>query len=92
VLVVWYDLLIFITGVIGAVLPTTTLFLFGLLFLILIALHYSVKISALTDQVRRLAQDLAILRQESTEQRARSRNQTEDRATHKMGREMDQRG
>lgn len=92
VLVVWYDLLLFITKFIGAVLPTTTLFLFGVIFLMLIALHYSIKISALTDQVRKLAQDMAILCQESTEQRARSRNQIEDRATHKMGREMDQRG
>lgn len=92
VLVVWYDLLLFITKFIGAVLPTTTLFLIGVIFLMLIALHYSIKISALTDQVRKLAQDLAILRQESTEQRARSRNQIEDRATHKMGREMDQGG
>jgi len=92
VLVVWYDLLLFITKFIGAVLPTTTLFLIGVIFLMLIALHYSIKISALTDQVRKLAQDMAILCQESTEQRARSRNQIEDKATHKIGREMDQRG
>ena len=68
VLVVWYDLLVFITELIGAVLPTTTLFLFGLIFLMLIALHYSMKISALTDQVRKLAQELAILKAESGEQ------------------------
>jgi len=62
VLVIWYDLLVFITDMIGAVLPTTTLFVFGLLFLLLIALHYSVKISSLTDQVRKLAQKIAHLR------------------------------
>lgn len=78
VLVVWYDLLVFITELVGAVLPTTTLFLFGLLFLMLIALHYSVKISALTDQVRKLAQELAILRQESTEQRAGPKEKNHD--------------
>ncbi|MDI6796140.1 MAG: DUF2304 domain-containing protein [Desulfatibacillaceae bacterium] len=61
-LAVWYDLLLLITDLIGAVLPTTTLFLFGMLFLVLINLHYAVKISALTDQVRRLAQELAIER------------------------------
>ncbi len=73
VLVVWYDLLTFITDVIGAVLPTTTLFLFGLLFLILIALHYSIKISALTDEVRKLAQEVALLKAENNEQRKLSK-------------------
>jgi hypothetical protein len=61
-LALWYDLLLLITNFIGAVLPTTTLFLFGMLFLVLINLHYAVKISALSDQVRRLAQELAIER------------------------------
>ena len=65
VLVVWYDLLVYLTGAIGAVLPTTTLFLFGLLFLVFITLHYSIKISALTDQVKILAQKLAILEEKT---------------------------
>jgi hypothetical protein len=64
-LVIWYDLLVFITRIIGAVLPTTTLFLFGVLFLMLISLHYSIKISTLTNQVRKLAQELAILHGEA---------------------------
>jgi hypothetical protein len=72
VLAVWYDLLVFITEMIGAVLPTTTLFVFGLLFLLLIALHYSVKISSLTDQVRKLAQKIAILQSELDERREES--------------------
>ncbi len=65
VLVVWYDLLLFLTSAIGAVLPTTTLFLFGLLFLVFITLHYSIKISALADQVKILTQKLAILEEKS---------------------------
>ncbi len=69
-LAVWYDLLVFITRMIGAALPTTTLFVFGLLFLLLIALHYSVKISSLTDQVRKLAQKIAILQSELDDRRA----------------------
>lgn len=69
ILVIWYDLLVFITRMIGAVLPTTTLFVFALLFLLLIALHYSVKISSLTDQVRKLAQKIAILEAEKEEQK-----------------------
>ncbi|MBW2020578.1 MAG: DUF2304 domain-containing protein [Deltaproteobacteria bacterium] len=71
VLVIWYDLLVLITELIGAVLPTTTLFLFGMIFLMLIALHYSIKISAMTDQVRKLAQELAILKAEEDERKQR---------------------
>ncbi len=61
VLVVWYDALVAVTRLIGAVLPTTTLFLFGLIFLMLISLHFSVKISALANQVKDLAQQMALL-------------------------------
>ena len=83
VLAVWYDLLVFITELIGAVLPTTTLFVFGLLFLLLIALHYSVKISSLTDQVRKLAQKIAILQSELDEQRKTSQSLESTRARKK---------
>jgi hypothetical protein len=61
-LVVWYDLLVLITRLIGAIAPTTTLFIFGLLFLMLISLHYSIQISRLSQQVKEMAQQLAILR------------------------------
>lgn len=64
VLAVWYDLLVFLTRMIGAVLPTTTLFILGLIFLLLIALYSSTKISILTDKVNKLAQELAILKEE----------------------------
>ncbi len=63
-LVVWYDLLVLITRLIGAVLPTTTLFIFGLLFLMLISLHYSIQISKLTYQLKEMAQELTLLRGE----------------------------
>ncbi len=61
VLVAWYDLLVWITRFIGAVLPTTTLFLFGVFFIVLICLHFSIKNSALTNRLKELAQHLAIL-------------------------------
>lgn len=60
-LVVWYRLLLFITWAIGAGTPVTTLFLFSSLFLLVIAIHYSVIISRLTMQVKNLAQELALL-------------------------------
>ncbi len=67
VLAVWYDLLLFVSHFIGAVVPTTTLFIFSLVFLLLISLQFSVKISSLADQNKKLAQELAILRHEMEE-------------------------
>ncbi len=61
-LVVWYDLLVFITHFIGAIAPTTTLFIFGFIFLMLISLHYSIQISRLSRQVKNMAQELSILK------------------------------
>jgi hypothetical protein len=61
VLSAWYGLIERITHVIGAVTVTTTLFLFGLLFLLVISVHVTTVISKLTQQVRRLAQEIAIL-------------------------------
>ncbi len=61
VLVMWYDLLVLLTKLIGAVLPTTTLFIFGIIFLVLIALHSAIKISLLNDQVKNLAQQISLL-------------------------------
>ena len=61
-LVGWYDLPLFVTHLIGAIAPTTTLFIFGLLFLMLISLHYSIQISKLSHQVKEMAQQLALLK------------------------------
>ena len=62
VLIIWYDLLLLLTKLIGAVVPTTTLFIFTLLSLFLISLHFCVKISELTDKIIKLTQELAILK------------------------------
>ncbi|MBI3008272.1 MAG: DUF2304 domain-containing protein [Candidatus Omnitrophica bacterium] len=61
ILAVWYDLLAAIGNFIGVIVPTSTLFFFGLIFLVLISLHFSVKVSSLTNQVKKLAQELAML-------------------------------
>ena len=61
VMVVWYRALLFVTAVIGAMSPVTTLMLFSLLFLLAIAIHYSIIVSRLTVQVKNLAQELALL-------------------------------
>ncbi len=62
VLVIKYDWLVWLTGVIGAALPTTTLFLGSIIFLILLSVQFSIKLSKLTDQVKNLAQENALLR------------------------------
>ena len=68
-LVVWYDLLLLLTNLIGAVTATTTLFIFGIVFLMLITLHFAIKISTLSDQVKNLAQKLSILEAEKDVER-----------------------
>jgi hypothetical protein len=52
---------LFFTKLIGAVLPTTTLFIFSIVFLVLLSLHFAIKISILTDQVKNLAQKVSLL-------------------------------
>jgi hypothetical protein len=64
VLVIKYDWLEALTRFIGAGLPTTTLFIGSIIFLMLIAVQFSIKISKLTNQVKDLAQDNALLRAE----------------------------
>jgi hypothetical protein len=64
VLVLRYEWLVAVTNMIGAGLPTTTLFVCSLVFLMLIAVQFSIKISQLTDQIKNLAQENALLRRE----------------------------
>jgi len=66
-LTLWFDLLKWITHLIGAVTPASTIFLFAFLFLILISLHFSVVISKLTDRNKELAQRYALLEMEFNE-------------------------
>lgn len=60
VLGLWHGLLVYITRFIGAVVPTSTLFFLGLIFLILINLHASVKISKLKMEIKMLTQHFAM--------------------------------
>lgn len=62
VFVIWYDALVWLTDLIGAVLPTTTLFIFGIFFLLLMNLHFSVKLSEFSERIKNLSQETAILR------------------------------
>jgi len=64
VLVLRYEWLVALTTLIGAGLPTTTLFLGSIIFLMLLAVQFCIKISRLTDQVKNLSQENALMRQE----------------------------
>lgn len=61
ILVVYYPLLLFISNLMGAKIPVTALFLSGFLFLILITLFFSAKLSELSDKLRRLSQKISLL-------------------------------
>lgn len=64
-LILRYDLLVALTEAVGAVIPTSTLFFLCILFLALLSLNYSVRLSELTRQVKELAQEVALLRAET---------------------------
>jgi hypothetical protein len=59
---VWFDGVRMLTRAIGAWTPSSTLFFFGLLFVMALGLNYAVRLSALSRQVQSLAQEAALLR------------------------------
>ena len=60
-LAVWFNLLRWITFLIGAIIPSSTIFMLAFLFLIFISLHFSVVISKLTNRNIELSQRYALL-------------------------------
>jgi hypothetical protein len=63
-LVVYNKVLIIISSIIGAVTPTTTLFLFAILVLFLMCLQFSIVISNHRRQIKKLTQQLALRTEE----------------------------
>lgn len=59
---IWDMPLQLLTKALGGVLPVNILFFAGLVFLVVVSLFYSIRISALNNQVKALAQELALLR------------------------------
>jgi hypothetical protein len=80
ILVVKYDWLIWLTEVIGAALPTTTLFLCSIVFLVLIAVQFSITLSRISNQVKNLAQENALLQARLDEALANKIKSTEEAA------------
>ena len=64
VLIFRYEWLVSLTDLIGAGLPTTTLFLFSIIFLMLLSVQFCIKISQLTEQVKILSQENALMKRE----------------------------
>ncbi len=60
-LVIWGKLLKLVMNLLSAKAPASTVFFCGIFFIVLISLHFSVKISHLTNQVKDLTQKLALL-------------------------------
>ena len=55
------DILVFLSDMVGITLPVNTLFFLALIFIMMLCLYFSLRISALTTQVKNLAQKLALL-------------------------------
>jgi len=63
VLSVWRGLLHFIARTIGIYYPPSFLFLLAIFFLLLLLLHFSVILSSLSENNKRLAQDIGMLKE-----------------------------
>ena len=62
VLSIWDDLLIRLARFMGIVAPVSAIFFFALVFIFSIALHFSIKISSLTNRIKNLTQEIALLK------------------------------
>ncbi len=64
ILAVFQNLLDWVTHTLGISMPINTVFFSGIFFLILINIHFSLIISRMTEQNRKIAQKLALLETE----------------------------
>lgn len=60
VLSVWFGLLTSVTDLLGLSAPASTIFFFGLVFFLLLLLHFSVRVSTLERRLTALIQDLGV--------------------------------
>lgn len=68
--VIKYEWLEYLTRLIGAVVPTTTLFMLAIIIILLLCLQLSIAMSRQSRDIRRLTQELAILKVEARLPRA----------------------
>jgi len=62
IITIWFDITLFVSKILGILNPNNTLFFFGILFLIIICLQFSVKMSELTNKLKILTQENVILK------------------------------
>ncbi len=55
------DLLLILSNIVGIAVPANSLFFMSIIFIFLLCLYFSLRISALTTQVKNLAQQLSLL-------------------------------
>ena len=79
VLSIWYDLLSRITRTVGADVPSSTLFFFGLLFVIALLLHFSIRVSALERRMTALIQEIGLMRISEPDERPADDELAEER-------------
>lgn len=70
VLAVWFRLLLDVTNLIGAVAPASTLFFFALIFVMVMMLHFTLRISRLERSFTLLVQELGLMTVERDDLRA----------------------
>jgi len=77
------DVLEYLSHALGVYYPPSLLFLLAFLFLLLITLHFSVVLSGFSEKNKKLAQELALLRQElQTALNAQAERNAEKRSQH----------
>lgn len=62
VMIAWPRFAIFVRDLCGLISISNTVFLIAVLFITILCIHYSVRISMLSDQTKLLAQELALLK------------------------------
>lgn len=65
-----YDLLLWLTALIGATNTTSTLFFCAILFLMLLCIQFSIVLTTLSTHLRKMSQELSLLRAEVELKRA----------------------
>jgi hypothetical protein len=75
---IWYGLLVKVTHLIGGTVPSSTLFFFGLVFVVSLLLHFSIRISLLERRITSLVQEIGLLTLDS-------RRNVRDAETHPSG-------
>ncbi len=74
-----YDTLVDITYMIGATTSTTVVFILAILVLLAMNLHFSIRISAMTTNIKNLTQELAIIQAKKSSTLVQKEKQQESR-------------